>query len=350
LDSIVFSREIEVDGKRVKVHERRCLLPEQGIWQIRVNDESVPETWLIKRQPGGEWTLVDKRFGHTDSYAVSSDGKWFSVGRTPTAPPGEDLSVHTVFSMDKSATWSIACPDGYVIVDNRMSADDFAESWRDSRPLGRAKSGVMPLSPDGRWLPFFRVRELIVSDPNGKPWKTGYPESVELGLLDLNSGTESVLFQGSPEGHVQHSFKVNMQEWLWVNWLEINAEALIGRMPDHYPWLPIVQTPRTSQPRYTAQAPVLVWAPGGEMLAVLYDGSIKFYIHNPNAARQYREQFVDRNAYQGMGDFLPYRGVDVSLFRIENMDFLDRKTLIAWGEYGLFRIEIEKAPHIITGD
>ena len=89
--------------------------------------------------------------------------------------------------------------------------------------------------------------------------------------------------------------------------------------------------------------PALAWAADCDKLAVYYDEQVFLFEHSPQAEQRLREKMGEHAPYQGMGGFLPEGQVDLTGFRIHNLDFWDDNTLLVWGEIGLFKIDLREA-------
>lgn len=81
----------------------------------------------------------------------------------------------------------------------------------------------------------------------------------------------------------------------------------------------------------------MVWAPGHDKLAILYDGEVCLFDYLPEAARQAGKTF------ESMGGFVPTGRVPLEGFQVSDLDFWDAKTILAWGNLGLFKIDLAEA-------
>lgn len=330
VSALISTSEVIVDGVAIESTSSRPVHIREGLYQIYLEAPSGKETWLIQQEDGDNWQLADRQPGFT-LYRASSDGQWF----TPDFSKEKEIRI---YSLDKATSWTIESPSG-----NLFLTGDVIR-WTDDVPMGASALGsspaqIMPVSASGRFLAFMRTKNIELEDWEGKLRDTGYPMEIEIGVLDLERGDESVLVRRAPDQETLQEAKREIQGWLWSRWLH-QSKSLFGKAepwaeedPDFYPemWFPTNQE---------SLAP-LSWAPHEDQIAILYDGLIYAFKYLPDQAEYWREEFGERSVYREMGGFLPIDQVDLAGFEIENLDFWDGQTLLAWGRVGLFEVKLE---------
>jgi hypothetical protein len=338
-----------IDGRKVLALAPLCLNPFSGLDQIYINRDGLSETWLVRTDSEGLSHLVDKQ-GGSMHYAVSSDGKWFARRSTILKAFEKGLDGLTVFSVDKDTSWTLPWTDGDLLL-CEPTAPYYQEAIRDVKPLGLNRRGVMSISASGRFIHLLRTRTIKVRYSEGEILDTGYPRDIELCMLDLSEGKVSRLSRYLPPVSLQHEFKSAIENWTPKPVKREDVVVLDG-VPE---WLESAPSPEEQNYNYNYctyynRYPNLAWAPDKDKLAVLSDDGnlISFYEYSPEGAKQMahsiREKLNDDTADPGTGDFIPVGSIDLIGFCIEDFDFWDKDTLLAWGKLGLFKIDLRTLP------
>jgi hypothetical protein len=196
-------------------------------------------------------------------------------------------------------------------------------SWlptRDVRPLSSHPDRQLRVSPSGRFLPFLRTKSIVL-EADGRKEYSGYPERVELVMLDLQNGHELTLLRAPAERKVRERFESTLKDWLWRQWdvAHGNTESILWETNGKAKYFP--------DPYYPKLLP-LAWAPGCDRFAVLYSDTIFFFEYLPDAAAKAEQDGV--TAFQGMGGFLPTGSIELPEYGITDFAFCDKETMLAW--------------------
>lgn len=308
-----------MDGRKIKVHSSTPI-SRTGDYELYLGDNnSIAKTMLVRERSTGAYEVIDEQ-PRVAEYAVSNDGKWFTryIRSNPRSPQTSPFPL-MVFSKDHTTSWTVTAPEGDLILTS--NSDRYLQA-ANNQPLSAKPDRLLRVSPSGRYLPFMRTQSIVVED-GGRHEYSGYPSTVELALLDLQSGRDLQLLTAPAPRAVREQFESTMKDWLWCRWSASN--------------MPLATMSRAAVDfhRYYPKLPPLAWAPERDKLAILYDDTIQFFDYLPDVAAKVAN-WKDKGGFVPLGPTIDLHG-----FEITDFAFWDQDTLLAWGELGLFKIDLK---------
>ena len=279
--------------------------------------------YALLRRDEDRWQLVDLSSHYP--YAISPDGRWFTRGSMSVEGdswlPGMygGSSRVQVVSMDGGTSftlrggrlrlsvcwptyrcWRQGLPDGYQMV-----------------PWASSDSTIPPRPYGDRLVLFQRIHTVAAPDRTGRVTDSGIPERIDVGVLDLETGRETVALRLTPESaYLRDRYDRSKRFW-WR-----------GKAPN-----------RGEQPAPMHGAEDFAFirsAPERPRWAVYYDGWLTVFDAFLDDASSEPTRFREVRRVDLRGIVSP----DYSGFM--TFRFVDDSTILFWNEsLGVFRIDLE---------
>lgn len=245
---------------------------------------------------------------YREDWCISPDEKWYTRFSSSTTGP------LTIIRVDKSTSYTLEPRGGAVCVAPGQLRGHWDAEQIDE--MGQ-RYFMLPVSKDGRHLAFIRTIPLRV-EVEGRRHCSGFPEFIEIALLDLGSGEETTIARVRPSQVA----------------IESQAGLVRSALGDKSAPLPIPLTGQWQSmgfPFYHQMGFPMAWSDDGK-LAALDDGLL--YVCEPKRG--------------GSGFNSIQLRVPVG---VTNLEFFNDEALLVWGKGGLWRVDLPqgKVASIVAG-
>lgn len=278
------------------------------------------QTWLhLFRRKGdhtatGKWVLAER--GRSDSWRVaargdsgrpviSSDRRWIAtVEEDRWTTRGLAVADATFAARDGSKEITIPAMGRHLALGYSTQSSEAPNPFFNRH--------FLPASRDGRYLPFARA-EGLEWKTEAFAWDTGFPKKTDLMALDTRAGSEIEIFRDRPPARRSWaSFNETLKSDLGLEfWQRQRGKPM----------------PPESMPKWRAGFLPLAWAPGRDRLALVYDGWVEAYDIAPSGG-------------EGKVEAKRCASRDLSGLEINQIEFIDDETLLAWSSWGVYRIDL----------